>query len=247
MVEPTPPPPDYEALVSRDRSVVAAGATARTRVLLVTASALLVIGGVVGLLVASDRDVEVGVTKDAESAEADQSGSTDRATDEGTETVSPVPTSITWSGIEGFAPVEVVSDGRTFFAVADRGTGTELLTSTDGTTWRSVVTVPFDHLDAAWNGKVLSVRSEQRWLEGRFEGSITVHVVEADGTVTESSVVPVIPDRHERFVGGSHGLGDLPRRGGSRHHRLVPSLPRRGRGRSDRDPARGSHGTRRDG
>jgi hypothetical protein len=110
--------------------------------------------------------------------------------------------SVEWSPIDDLTPIDLISDGTSFYALSGRGPETELLASADGTTWQSVASVPFDHLDAAWNGKVLSVKVEQQRSEGRFEASITVYVVEADGTVSESVFSPTIPERHELFVEG---------------------------------------------
>ena len=101
-----------------------------------------------------------------------------------------------WRRIEGlelsrFWP-EVVSDGRSFFAVTDGPSGTELARSDDGTTWATIAPVPFSRIDSARNGKVVATQVDDM--------SLTIYIVDEAGAVTRRDVALAVRDSHRPFV-----------------------------------------------
>ncbi len=107
--------------------------------------------------------------------------------------------SLTWSLIEGIVPFDVVSDGESFFALVEGDNGSELWVSNDGTEWRPVKEVPFSHIDAVLDGKVLSMEADDFPIPPS-PASFTIHVVDRDGTHNESTTTLSIPEPQAALV-----------------------------------------------
>jgi hypothetical protein len=121
-------------------------------------------------------------------------------------TTNPTSSPSGWTRIDGLAqidrgdrPVQLVSDGSSFFALFAQGddpsgmsTVFELVRSDDGTAWATVASVPFSHINSVRDGKVLA--SE---VDGT---SLTIYIVDDTGAVERHDVPLAIQDQHRPFV-----------------------------------------------
>ena len=121
-----------------------------------------------------------------------------------TDALAPEPSvtieSIDWTPIESGVPGSpfgrLISDGHSLYTLVEDGSEAELWASDEGIAWRRLAAVPFSNIEAVRDGKVLGVDAD-------YSGpptAVAVYTVDADGTITESSLTPTIPDNHVRFA-----------------------------------------------
>jgi len=188
------------------------GSTSRWPVVILAAAAA-VIAVVLWLQSSGDeRGQDIIFTDDQEQpAEQDPEQEDSQPPNEGgssDETAATVTGSVQldWSSIDSVTPSKatasfggVVSDGQSFFALVAGEESSELSVSSNGTEWRKVADVPFTHIDAVSEGKIVSMEVGDR----PFPSSpveFSIRVVKADGLLSETSAFLTIPEAEAALV-----------------------------------------------